>query len=92
MELINQDLDLKQNSIKTIESFTDRYIPVKIIYLMRQSFAAVMSRTQMLKYENWEREKLHTIHDELVKEETNADINATIKKILNDINEVILQY
>lgn len=43
----------------------------------------------MLKYENFEREKLKRIHDTLLKEETTPDIHKTIRKILTDINEVI---
>jgi hypothetical protein len=89
MDIINTDLDSKQNSIKSLESFTDRYMPVRILYIMRESFAAVLNRNQMLKYENFEREKLKRIHDTLLKEETTPDIHKTIRKILTDINEVI---
>jgi hypothetical protein len=42
--MINDDLDKKQNAIKTIEAFTDRYIPVRILYIMRESFASFLSR------------------------------------------------
>lgn len=32
MNLINSDLDKKESSIKAIESFTDKYIPIKIMH------------------------------------------------------------
>ena len=44
---INKDLDAKQSAIKSIESFTDRYIPVRILYIMREAFKAVNSKQQM---------------------------------------------
>lgn len=44
---INADLDRKENAIKTIESFTDRYIPVRILYIMRECFVNVLSRSQL---------------------------------------------
>lgn len=92
MDDIHADLDLKQNSIKTIESFTDRYIPVRILYMMRESYKAVLTKAQMAKYENYEREKLARIHDDLLKEETIPDIHVIIKNILKDINQVIEEY
>jgi hypothetical protein len=42
--MINADLDSKASAIKSIESFTDRYIPVRILYVMREAFKAITTR------------------------------------------------
>lgn len=63
LDLINDDLDKKQNLIKTIESFIDRYQPVRILHIMREGITSFLSRKQILAYENYERQKLKKIHD-----------------------------
>lgn len=90
--MINADLDNKASAIKSIESFTDRYIPVRILYVIREAFKAISTRQQMQKYEVWERLKLRKIHESLASDEPIPDILTIIKQILADVNEIIQQY
>jgi hypothetical protein len=92
MHQINLDLDKKQTQIRSLESFTDRYMPVRILYLVRESLAAVFNKNQMMLYQTWERHKLKVIHDQLLKEETIPEINQIIKNTLKDINSIIEEY
>ena len=92
MNQINLDLDKKQTQIKSLESFTDRYMPVRILYVVRESLAAVFNKNQMMLYQEWERHKLKVIHDQLLKEEKIPDINEIIKNILGDMNGIIEEY
>lgn len=52
----------------------------------------ILSRSQKLKYENWERSKLQAIHERLLNEEDRPDIKGIITNILGEINEVIHFY
>ncbi len=36
--MINKNLDIKESNIKAIESFTDRYIPIRILHTVRDAF------------------------------------------------------
>jgi hypothetical protein len=87
--MINKNLDTKESNIKAIESFTDRYIPIRILHTVRDAFQACFPRSQLLKYESYERKKLKDIHENLLKEESIPSIFTIIKDILFDINSVI---
>ena len=50
MNHLNLDLDKKQAQIQSLESFTDRYMPVRILYVVRESLAAVFNKNQMSLY------------------------------------------
>lgn len=50
MNQLNLDLDKKQAQIQSLESFTDRYMPVRILYVVRESLAAVFNKNQMSLY------------------------------------------
>lgn len=92
MHQINLDLDKKQTQIRSLESFTDRYMPVRILYLVRESLAAVFNKNQMMLYQTWERHKLKVIHEQLLKTETIPEITQIIKNTLQDINSIIEEY
>ena len=59
---------------------------------MREAFHAVLSKSQMMKFEVYERMKLKILHENLIKDETVPSIIEIIKTILTDLNEVFLSY
>jgi len=61
-------------------------MPVRILYMIREAFNVALPKTQMKKYEEFERKKLRKIHDELIRCEKDPDINQIIKGILSDID------
>lgn len=67
-------------------------MPVRILYLIRETFVAVLPKSQLKKYNDFERQKLKKIHEQLLREETTPDIHQIIKKILADITEVVEQH
>ena len=57
--------------------------------MMREALNVVLPKTQLKKYEEFERKKLKKIHDELISSKKEPDINQIIKKILADIDQVV---
>jgi hypothetical protein len=45
-----------------MEQFTDKYLPIRILFVMRQAYKVVLNRKEMVRYEEFEREKLRRIH------------------------------
>ena len=62
MAQIALNQDTQEAKIKQIESFTDRYIPVRIMHQVKESLNVVMTRHQMRKYEQYERERYKNLN------------------------------
>jgi len=59
---------------------------------MREAFASSLDKTQLLKYEVYERIKLKIIHEKILGDETEPQIKDVIKGLLLEINNVIKYY
>ena len=54
-------------------------MPIRILLVVRQVFKSVLSPSKILLYDEFEREKLKMIYEQLLKEETNQGIVGTIE-------------
>jgi hypothetical protein len=59
---------------------------------MREAFASSLDKTQLLKYEVYERIKLKIIHEKMFGDETEPQIKNVIKGLLQEINHVVHYY
>jgi hypothetical protein len=86
------NLDNKENQLKTIEHFVDRYIPIRVQKQIAENLMSVLSSTQALKFENFQMEKYKQMNKDLLDEETNSDLIALCKTLLVDIDNAIDLY
>ena len=86
------NLDNKENQLKTIEHFVDRYIPIRVQKQIAENLMSVLSNTQALKFENFQMEKYKQMNKDLLDEETNSDLIALCKTLLVDIDNAIDLY
>lgn len=68
---INQDLDKKEAKIMTIESFIDRFIPIRIQSQISESLGSCLPRRYLNKFDVFEYEKFKKLNDDVLK---NSDI------------------
>lgn len=62
---------------------------MRMMISVREALQAVLSKSQLMKFEVFERQKLRIVHENLVKEEKAPQIVDIILELLSEMNLII---
>jgi hypothetical protein len=82
-------LDKNIQSIRDMESFVDKYFPISILKMIRESMGPLLNRKQTTMFEKFEREKFRDLNRAIIADEERPEILSITKKLLNDVSELI---
>jgi len=92
LERVKNSLDTKENTIKTMEHFIDKYIPIRIQQQLGETLQAVLGRTQLQKLENFEMTKYKRLNEDVLDDESHPELIDLCKKLYADLTGVVEQF
>lgn len=72
--LVNENLDKKENEIKIMQNFVDKYVPIRIQQQIGQTLKYVGTHGMQQKLENHEMERFKTLNEDLLDDEDDPSL------------------
>jgi len=91
-DLINKDLDVQLNKIKSMEHFIDKYIPIRVQQLIGETFSAIVSQTQLQRLQNFEMEKYKKLNEDVLDDETHPELIDLMHRIAADLKDIMNKF
>ena len=89
---MNKNLDAKENQIKIMENFVDKYTPIRVQQQISETIQHIGTHSMKQKLENHEMEKYKELNEDLLVDEENAELTDLCNKILKDLQATTEQY